>query len=251
VDNQTNYAHSTESFRIGIPGARPGHAPQFYRDIAPTPPRIEPDDIRWNPDLADERNSKVGPMKTETDNKGDTSWFRRLLRKPAPKTDVVDANPSLAATPKKPARHQTILVVDDDPLFLKQVRTELENEGFTVLTAIDGCTAIEIVRTQQPHLLVLDVNLPQDVSGVPWNGYRVVSWMQRFDSMKHIPVVMTSAGDPATITRLALNSGATAFFHKRMHQSQLLTLVNHGLLRHRSPPPNPDDTVSLAKDQAI
>jgi CheY-like chemotaxis protein len=189
-------------------------------------------------------------MKTETDNKEDTSWFRRLLRKAAPVTDVAAEAPA-PPTPKKPARNETILVVDDDPLFLKLVRTQLEQESFTVLTATDGCTAIEIVRTQQPHLLVLDVNLPQDVSGVPWNGYRVVSWMQRFDSMKHIPVVVTSGGDPATITRQALNSGATAFFHKRMHQSQLLTLVNQALLRHRSPTTNPDDTVSLARDQVV
>ncbi len=189
-------------------------------------------------------------MKTQTDQESQTSWFRRIFSKPAPPTDVAAAAPP-PPTPKKPARNQTILVVDDDPLFLKLVSTQLEQEGFTVLTAMDGCTAIEIVRTHQPNLLVLDVNLPQDVSGVPWNGYRVVSWMQRFDSMKHIPVVVASSGDPAILTRQALNSGATAFFHKRMHQSQLLTLVNQALLRHRPPTTNSNDTVSLAKDQVI
>ncbi|MGC3958211.1 MAG: response regulator [Verrucomicrobiota bacterium] len=189
-------------------------------------------------------------MKTSTDQETHTSWFRRIFTKPARPIDVAAEAPA-PEMPKKPARNQTILVVDDDPLFLKLVGSQLELEGFTVLTATDGCTAIEIVRMQQPHLLILDVNLPQDVSGVPWNGYRVVSWMQRFDSMKHIPVVVTSSGDPATVTRQALNSGATAFFHKRMHQSHLLTLVNHALLRRRPTVVKSYDTVSLSKENGV
>ena len=155
-------------------------------------------------------------MKTHTDQESHTSWYRRIFSKPAPPTDAAAEAPA-PMPPKKPARNQTVLVVDDDPLFLKLTGTQLEQEGFTVMTAQDGCEAIEIARKQHPNLLVLDVNLPHDVSGVPWNGYRVISWMQRFESMKHIPVVMTSSGDPATITRQALNSGATAFFHKRMN----------------------------------
>lgn len=170
-------------------------------------------------------------MKTHTDQESQTSWFRRIFSKPASAPEAVAPRPAPAATTKKPARNQTVLVVDDDPLFLKLVGAQLESEGFTVMTAADGCEAIEIARKQHPHLLVLDVNLPQDVTGVPWDGYRVISWMQRFDSLKNIPVVMTSSGDPAKNTRMALNSGATAFFHKRMSQSHLLTLVNHTLLR--------------------
>lgn len=170
-------------------------------------------------------------MKTHTDQESQTSWFRRIFSKPAATPEAVAPRPAAVPATKKPARNQTVLVVDDDPLFLKLVGAQLESEGFTVMTAADGCEAIELARKQHPHLLVLDVNLPQDVTGVPWDGYRVISWMQRFDSLKNIPVVMTSSGDPAKNTRLALNSGATAFFHKRMSQSHLLTLVNHTLLR--------------------
>ncbi len=181
-------------------------------------------------------------MKTHTDQESQTSWFRRIFTKPAPASPIPVTMPGSAAAAKKPARNQTVLVVDDDPLFLKIASTQLEDEGFTVITAKDGCEAIEIARKQHPNLLVLDVNLPQDVSGVPWDGFRVISWMQRFDSMKDIPVVMTSAGDPAANTRLALNSGATAFFHKRMNQSHLLTLVNHTLLRRRPATAKPGDS---------
>ncbi len=132
---------------------------------------------------------------------------------------------------RKPARHKTVLVVDDDPVFLKTATTQLVNEGFEVLTARDGCEAIRTVRKTKPDLMLLDMNLPMDVTGVPWNGGRVVSWLYRFDAFKHIPVVMVSAGDPVKTTREALNSGATAFFHKQMNQAHLLTLVDHSLQR--------------------
>lgn len=185
--------------------------------------------------------SSEGPMKTNTDQESHTSWFRRIFHKAAPTPQQAAANPTPSPSPKKASRHQKVLVVDDDPLFLKIASAQLENEGFDVLTATDGCEAIEVARKQKPNLMVLDVNLPQDVAGVPWDGFRVISWMQRFDTLKNIPVVMTSGGDPAKNTRAALNSGATAFFHKRMSQSHLLTLVNHTLMRRPAANQKPGD----------
>lgn len=175
--------------------------------------------------------SSEAKMKTHTDQESHTSWFRRIFGKVANAPDKTATAPVTAAAPKKPSRHQKVLVVDDDPLFLKLAGTQLENEGFEVITAKDGCEAIEIARKQKPHLMLLDINLPQDFAGVAWNGYRVISWMKRFEALRSIPVVMTSGGDPTKNTREALNSGATAFFHKRMSQSHLVTLVNHTLLR--------------------
>lgn len=181
-------------------------------------------------------------MKTNTDQESQTSWFRRIFSKTAPAAAKPEATPAQVAAPKKPARNQKVLVVDDDPLFLKIASAQLENDGYAVVTAMDGCEAIEVARKQKPNLMVLDVNLPQDFAGVSWDGFRVISWMQRFDSLKNIPVVMTSGGDPAKNTRAALNSGATAFFHKRMSQSHLLTLVNHTLLRRPAPNAKSQDT---------
>lgn len=171
-------------------------------------------------------------MKTNTDQESHTSWFRRIFGKmpvPPPAADSAIAPPP-ASSPKS-ARRQKVLIVDDDPLFLKVTSAQLTNEGFEVITARDGCEAIEAVRKQKPNLLLLDVNLPQDVTGVPWNGHRVISWLRHFESLKSIPVVMTSGGDPVKNTREALHSGATAFFHKRMNQTHLLTLVKHSLQR--------------------
>src|SRR5688572_23111865 len=152
-------------------------------------------------------------MKETCENQNEvshTSWFRRFFGKTNPVTSVAEAKPAS----KKPANHQKVLVVDDDPLFLKLAATHLETDGYDVQTAKDGCEAIESVRKNKPHLVVLDVNLPQDFSGVPWDGFRVIEWLNRFEHLKNTPVVMMTSGDPSKYAREAIRAGATAFFHK-------------------------------------
>jgi chemosensory pili system protein ChpA (sensor histidine kinase/response regulator) len=168
---------------------------------------------------------------TAPDQASQTNWFTKFFSKPTTETSApVSAS---EPTPKKPANGQTVLVVDDDPLFLKIAATRLETDGYTVIMAKDGSEAIEAVRKQKPNLVVLDVNLPQDFAGVPWDGFRVIQWLKRFESLKHIPVVMVTSGDPSKHAREAIRAGATAFFHKRMDQSHLITMVKQTLLRRK------------------
>jgi DNA-binding response OmpR family regulator len=176
---------------------------------------------------------KTNPL---SEAKTDTiRWLRSLFSpnvnpKPAAPAEIIPA-----PTPKPvPANGQTILVVDDDPIFLKATAMKFESNGFEVITAKDGSEAIQAARRKKPNLLVLDVNFPPDVASggsVPWDGFRIMSWLRRFDDFKITPVVMASIGDPVQCTRLALGSGAAAFFHKQMNPNQLLSIVNGTLSR--------------------
>lgn len=156
-----------------------------------------------------------------------TSFLRRLFGK----TDTPKSAPVPTAPEKKPARNKKVLVVDDDPLFLKLASTQLESDGYEVVTAQDGSEAIEVARKQRPHVVLLDVNLPADFTGVDWDGFRLLTWMRRFEALKTIPIVMMTSSNPAQYTREAIRSGATAFFHKRLDGSHLLTLVHQALTR--------------------
>lgn len=179
------------------------------------------------------------PAKTKSDT---LRWVRNLFRLPP-----IDAKPATTdtksmvmpadepATPTK-RKDKTVLVVDDDPLFLKLTSARLQADGYDVITAVDGGEAIQAARRKKPNIVVLDVNLPQDVTGVPWDGMRLITWMKRFEDLKNIPVVMVTAGDPTKYTRLAIGAGATAFFHKRMDPNHLLTMVSHTLARKGSKP---------------
>ena len=175
---------------------------------------------------------KETPTKTKTNT---LRWVRDLFRL-EPIVRSTDTQ-SMAMPAAEPApitverKDKTVLVVDDDPLFLRLTSARLQTAGYDVITASDGTDAITAARRKKPDLVVLDVNLPQDVTGVPWDGMRIVSWMKRFEDLKKIPVVMVTAGDPSKYTRLALRAGATAFFHKRMEPAHLLTMVSHTLSR--------------------
>jgi len=54
----------------------------------------------------------------------------------------------------------TILAVDDEPNVVELLADYLSREGNQVLTAMDGSTVLDLARTQQPDLIVLDVMLP-------------------------------------------------------------------------------------------
>lgn len=162
-------------------------------------------------------------------------WLRGLFSLPEkPKVTAPTETISAPAPKVSPPNGKAILVVDDDPVFLKATAMKFESNGYEVLIAKDGSEAIQVARRKKPDLLVLDVNLSPDVASggsVPWDGFRIMSWLRRFDEFKLTPVVITSIGDPVQCTRLALGAGASAFFHKQMSPGQLLDLVKGTLER--------------------
>src|SRR6185369_8554242 len=85
----------------------------------------------------------------------------------------------VAATGKK------ILLVDDDAIILKTTSMKLQSHGYAVVTATDGPSAIQAVRTEKPHLILLDLNFPADAGGgaVSWDGLLIVSWLRRVGAL--------------------------------------------------------------------
>ncbi|MGZ8502031.1 MAG: response regulator, partial [Candidatus Limnocylindrales bacterium] len=61
----------------------------------------------------------------------------------------------------KPLPGRPILVVDDDAKIVRLVRTYLERDGFSVVTAADGPAALDAIERHQPALVVLDLMLPE------------------------------------------------------------------------------------------
>ena len=178
-------------------------------------------------------------MKTDgqTPKGSDTVRWLKSIFSPGNNTSQAAAVNAAAVTegktPKASRTGKTVLVVDDDLVFLKAATMKLDSEGYDVITAMEGAEAIEMARKSKPDLLVLDVNLKRDVAGVPWDGFSVIAWLQRFDDTKDIPVVIATGGDSSTYTKKAFSSGASAFFHKRMDPQVLITLVSRSLQRPR------------------
>jgi len=85
------------------------------------------------------------------------------------------------------AKAPLILAVDDDEDNLLLIAYTLEPLNCSVITAIDGETAIEAARTQQPDLILLDIMLS------PVDGLQIVAQLKQNVETKRIPVIAVTA----------------------------------------------------------
>ncbi len=129
---------------------------------------------------------------------------------------------------------KTILVVDDNAIILKTITLKLEGAGYRVMTAMDGSEAVAAVRQETPDLILLDVSFPSDVTGVPWDGFRVMQWFRRLETAQKIPIIIITGSDDPKFKERAVMGGAVAFFHKPIDHDDLIKVIGSTL---NSPPP--------------
>ena len=115
-----------------------------------------------------------------------------------------------------------ILVVDDDAKILRLVRTYLEREGFPVITASDGRSALAAVRESRPRLLVLDVMLPE------LDGIAVLRAVRE---SSNIPTLMLSARGATADRVYGFNEGADDYLAKPFSPAELVVRVKAILRR--------------------
>ncbi|HKY51269.1 MAG TPA: response regulator transcription factor [Candidatus Limnocylindria bacterium] len=116
----------------------------------------------------------------------------------------------------------TILVVDDDAKIVQLVRTYLEREGYRVISAVDGRSALEAAREQRPSLIVLDVMLPEV------DGLAVTRLLRRNSD---VAVLMLSARGTAADRIAGLSEGADDYLAKPFSPAELVMRVKAILRR--------------------
>ena len=124
-----------------------------------------------------------------------------------------------------PASQKKILVVDDNEVILKTISLKLQGAGFQIITALDGSEAVAAARKETPDLILLDINFPPEVAGVPWDGFRIMDWFQRLDPAKKIPIIIITGTEDVKIKERAASYGAVAFFHKPINHDDLLKVI--------------------------
>ena len=116
---------------------------------------------------------------------------------------------------------ELILVVDDEPKIVKLTRDFLEKDGFRVISAADGPTALQVARREKPDLVVLDLMLP-GMDG--WEVCRVLR--QESD----LPVIMLTARSEESDQVIGLELGADDYITKPFSPRTLVARVR-ALLR--------------------
>ncbi|MBI5170254.1 MAG: response regulator [Candidatus Eisenbacteria bacterium] len=112
-----------------------------------------------------------------------------------------------------------ILIVDDEPDLLAVLHFGLEAEGFDVVEASDGERGLELARTVQPALIVLDLMLPR------LDGYKVCRALKFDERYRNIPIFILSARSGETDRRLALDLGADAYMTKPYDMKDLVARI--------------------------
>ena len=139
---------------------------------------------------------------------------------------------------------KTVLVVDDEAKIAQLARDYLERAGFAVLTAGDGRSALQQIRSRRPDLVVLDLGLPEV------DGLEVTRTVRESSG---IPIVMLTARDDELDKLLGLELGADDYITKPFSPRELVARVRAVLRRtERAAAPESDRVVvgDLALDAA-
>ena len=116
-----------------------------------------------------------------------------------------------------------ILVCDDDHEIVEAIDIYLQQEGYEVLKAYDGQEALEILKQNEVHLLIMDVMMPR------LDGIRATLKIREESS---IPIIILSAKTEDSDKILGLNIGADDYVAKPFNPLELVARVKSQLRRY-------------------
>ena len=129
-----------------------------------------------------------------------------------------------------------ILVVDDEALLVKGIRFNLQNEGYDVITGSNGLEAVNLVRAQQPDLVVLDVMMPE------MDGLTACSKIREFSD---IPIIMLTAKTDDMDKLIGFDHGVDDYLTKPFNILELKARIRALLRRSRPAAPQEQPSNSL------
>lgn len=116
-----------------------------------------------------------------------------------------------------------ILVCDDDKDIVEAITIYLENEGYHIFKAFNGLEALDVVKENDLHLIIMDVMMPK------MDGLKAT---MKIREGKNIPVIMLSAKAEDTDKIMGLNMGADDYITKPFNPLELIARVRSQLRRY-------------------
>ena len=132
--------------------------------------------------------------------------------------------------------NETVLTVDDEPRFVRLIEANLLSAGYKVLTANNGPTALEIIVSKQPNLILLDVMMPE------MDGFEVLDRIREFSN---VPVIMLTAKGEEADRVEGLNRGADDYVVKPFSANELLARVRAVIRRSAVSSTAPKDSPKI------
>lgn len=110
--------------------------------------------------------------------------------------------------------------MEDEPHALETLQDRLEFEGYEIITAQDGQTALSKAKAEKPDLIILDVMLPK------MDGYKVCGLLKADTRYNKIPIIMLTAKAQESDKKLSQEMGAEAYIAKPFEAAELLAKIN-------------------------
>ncbi len=127
-----------------------------------------------------------------------------------------------------------VLIVEDELNVLKMTKHRLEHEGYAVIVAMDGESALKEAKAAKEdfpiHLILLDIRLPK------LNGYQVCQMLKDEPSTAHIPVIIFTASESQMelLADRCVEIGATDWIKKPFQTKELMKKIRHALAEGKS-----------------
>jgi len=119
-------------------------------------------------------------------------------------------------------KYPYIMVVDDEQAILRMLSRTLEPEGYGVILADNGSSALALLEECRPDLVILDIMMP----GL--DGFQVLDLIRQ---RSNVPVIMLTARGEVTTLRDALALGADDYVKKPFGRGELLARIRAKLRR--------------------
>ena len=116
-----------------------------------------------------------------------------------------------------------VLVVDDEADIVNLVVDDLSDDGFDVISADNGATALDQIYREQPDVVLLDLMMPV------LTGYEVLRELRSDPTTKHLPVIVITAVSPAVGEHAAVEFGANHYVTKAWEPGALQAVIRVAL----------------------
>lgn len=114
---------------------------------------------------------------------------------------------------------QKVLMIDDEPIYLKLYQTILKNEGFDVYDALGYEDARSLLATNHFDLIILDIEMPK------YNGIEILEKLKSNPATKNIPVIMSTGTYSLDMIEDSFRHGAATYLEKPVNSRELMGAV--------------------------
>jgi DNA-binding response OmpR family regulator len=114
----------------------------------------------------------------------------------------------------------TIVVVDDEQALLDILSLSLTSQGYNVITVSNGLKAVDIIKREQPDLVILDIVMPEI------NGWEILKCLEEKPETSGLPIIMISATPPFPEMKQIINDNVLYYQSKPFNFEQLLQKMN-------------------------